>query len=133
MYRILVVICDVVNVLPASENLNGRYATFKILGGNGAAADRLNGKQCAISHEAKAEDVKTKSVVCVAELFVVLLSTTSANTVAVLLICPDLVGVTTIVTVAVALGAMVPKRHVIARLQVPWLGLTETKETSAGS
>ena len=73
-------------------------------------------------------------VTAVEVLLAVLESDSVADTVAVLLKLPAAVGVTTRVTVALALLLIVPRGQltVLVPLQLPWPGVAETKLTPAG-
>jgi len=75
-------------------------------------------------------------VLAVALLFALLGSASLAVTLAVLVIVPPDVGaVTTIVTVALPALAIVPRLHVTVPalwVQVPWVGVADTKPTPAG-
>jgi hypothetical protein len=74
-------------------------------------------------------------VIAVAELSLILGSVSRLETVAVLVIFPIAVGLTTILIVAVAEEARLSRAQVIVLvpLQVPWLEVAETKVTPDGS
>ena len=86
-----------------------------------------------------AESVKvgelTTVTVDVAVLFSGLGSETEELTMAVFVIVPTVVGVTTMLTAAFTPVAIVPRLQVIvaAPVQLPWLDVTETKVTPAGN
>jgi hypothetical protein len=72
----------------------------------------------------------------VAVLLLELESVSFAVTLAELLIVPEVLGVTTIVTVAFAPSPMLPRLQVTVppdSLHVPWLGMAEPKGTPVGS
>lgn len=72
-------------------------------------------------------------VLTVAVLFPGTGSVSLAATLAVFVSVPAAVGLTTIVTVALAVFARVPRLQLTVAVQIPWLGVTETKVTFVGT
>jgi hypothetical protein len=85
-----------------------------------------------VSLKARSADAVT-GVLRVAVLFPGTGSVSLAATLAVFVTVPAAVGVTTIVTVALAALARVPRLQLTAAVQVPWLGVAETNVTPVGT
>jgi len=85
-----------------------------------------------LSVKARSADATT-GVLTVAVLFVGTGSVSFAATLAVFVRVPTAVGLTRIVTVACPEFASVPRLQLTVAVQVPWLGVAETKVTLAGT
>ena len=85
-----------------------------------------------LSVKARSADATT-GVLTVAVLFVGTGSVSFAATLAVFVSVPAAVGLTTIVTVALAVFASVPRLQLTVAVQVPWLGVAETNVTPVGT
>jgi len=93
---------------------------------------RRTGLGATVSVKARSADAVTV-VLTVAVLFPGTGSVSLAAMLAVFVTVPAAVGMTTIVTVALAAFAKVPRLQLTAAVQVPWLGVAETNVTPVGT
>src|SRR6266850_508174 len=90
------------------------------------------GLGAAVSVKARSTDAVT-GVFTVAVLFPGAGSVSLATTLVVFVTVPVAAGLTTMVTVALAALARVPRLQLTVVVQVPWLGVAETNVTPAGT